>query len=224
MAFDPKIARKEQEYISLDKRTCSFDEVNIPFNEEDIILQSKRCLSCAAPECVKGCPLSLPIPTLIKLVSENRKAEAYKMLNDISPISTICAIVCDHEGQCEGHCIRNRNHQPVTIGAIHRYIASLDLDYKPTLKEDNGKKVAIIGAGPSGISAAIELRKLGYNVTIYEKEAKLGGVPYYGIPSFRLSDKDLARTYKGCLDLGINFIFNKEVSVNDIVNDMMQSI
>ena len=96
MAFDPKVPYKKQSAISLDKRIYSFDEVIIPFNEEEILEQTKRCLNCPNPTCVKGCPLSLPIPTLIKLINDGFKAEAYKMLNDISPISGICSIVCDH--------------------------------------------------------------------------------------------------------------------------------
>ena len=218
MAFDPKIARKEQEYISLDKRINSFDEVKLPFSEEDILLQAKRCLGCPVPSCQKGCPLSLPIPTLIKLINEGHKKEAYKMLNDISPLSAMCAIVCDHAGQCEGNCIRNKNNQAVTIGAIHRYIASLDEEYKIECKKDNGKHVAIIGAGPSGLSAAIELRKLGYKVTVFEKESSIGGVPFYGIPSFRLTDNDLVKSYKAALDIGIIYRFNEYVKVKDIID------
>jgi len=218
MAFDPKINRKNQETISLDKRVDSFNEVIIPFNEEDVLSQAKRCLNCPIPQCVKGCPLSLPIPTMIKMIVDGYKKEAYELINKVSPLSGICSIVCDHTSQCEGHCIRGKNGEPVNIGAIHRYVAYFTDDYIPELENDNGKKVAIIGAGPSGLSAAIELRKLGYQVTVFEKEAKVGGVPYYGIPSFRLSDSDLDRGYQTCLKIGINFKFNQEVSVNDILD------
>ena len=219
MAFDPKVNYKKQETISLDKRTNSFDEVVIPFSEQEILEQTKRCLNCPNPSCVKGCPLSLPIPTLIKLINDGFKKEAYKMLNDISPISGICSIVCDHADQCEGHCVRNRNAQPVNIGAIHRYIAYLDEEYHPQLTADNGKIVAVIGAGPSGLNCAIELRKLGYKVAVYERESSIGGVPLYGIPSFRLTDKDLELGYKNALKFGIEFRFNFEVNVDDIVDE-----
>lgn len=218
MAFDPKVSYKKQDTIAIDKRISSFDEVIIPFSEEEILEQSKRCLNCPNPTCVKGCPLSLPIPTMIKLVSEGKKEEAYKLINDVTPLSGICSIVCDHQGQCEGNCIRNKNGQPVNIGAIHRYVAYLNEQYKIETKPDNEKKVAVIGAGPSGLSAAIELRKLGYQVTVYERESKIGGVPYYGIPSFRLKDEDLDKCYKACLDIGIEFKLNTEVKVNEVID------
>ena len=218
MAFDPKIARKEQAHIALDKRINSFDDVIIPFNEEEILEQAKRCINCPVPQCVKGCPLSLPIPQMIKLISEGKKKEAYQLINEVSPLSGICAIVCDHAAQCEGHCIRKNNAGSVNIGAIHRYVAYLNEEYNPPLKEDNGKKVAVIGAGPSGLTVAIELRKLGYQVTVYEREMRIGGVPYYGIPGFRLNDKELRKTIDVINKYKIDIKLNKEVKVDDIVD------
>ena len=218
MAFDPKVARKEQDTIAIDKRIYSFDEVIVPFNEDDILEQAKRCLNCPVPQCVKGCPLSLPIPNMIKLISEGKKKEAYKLLNDVSPLSGICSIVCDHESQCEGHCIRAKAGGAVNIGALHRYIAYLEEDYKLEVKPSNGKKVAIIGAGPSGLSCAIELIKLGYKVTVYEREMRIGGVPLYGIPNFRLDDNDLRKSLDIISKTGIDIKLNTEVKLDDIVN------
>ena len=219
MAFDPKVEYKKQSTISLDKRINSFDEVIIPFNEEEILEQTKRCLNCPNPTCVKGCPLSLPIPTLIKLINDGFKKEAYQMLNDITPISGICSIVCDHASQCEGNCVRNRTCQPVNIGAIHRYLAFLNEDYDITLVPSNNKKVAVIGAGPSGLSCAIELRKHGYQVTVYERESSIGGVPLYGIPSFRLSNKDLEDGYKNAYKYGIEFRFSVEADIESVIQE-----
>lgn len=219
MAFDPKIDRKEQSKIALENRKNSFDEVIIPFKEEDILEQTKRCLSCPVPKCEEGCPIHLPIRDMIKLISNGQKKEAYDLINNVSPINGICSIVCDHASQCEGHCIRGLKSEPVNIGAIHRYVAFLDEEFTFTKKDKNGKKVAVIGAGPSGITCAYELTKLGYEVTVYEREAKLGGVPYYGIPNFRLNIEDLNKILGRCKDFGINFVFNKEVSINDIIND-----
>ena len=218
MAFDPKIARKEQAHIALNKRISSFDDVIIPFNEEEILEQAKRCINCPVPQCVKGCPLSLPIPQMIKLISEGKKQEASQLINDISPLSGICAIVCDHASQCEGHCIRKNNAGSVNIGAIHRYVAYLDEEYNPILAKDNGKKIAVIGAGPSGLTVAIELRKLGYQVTVYEREMRIGGVPYYGIPAFRLNDKELRKTLDVINKFKIDIKLNNEVKVDDIVS------
>lgn len=218
MAFNPTIARKEQNNISLDKRISTFDEVVIPFSKEDILEQASRCLSCPLPQCVKGCPLSLPIPEMIKLISEGKDKEAYQLLNDVSPLSGICAIVCDHASQCEGHCIRKNNAKSVNIGAIHRYIAYLNEDYEVKNIIEKDKKVAVIGAGPSGLSAAIELRKLGYQVTIYEREMRIGGVPYYGIPGFRLNDKELRKSLDTIMKYHIDLKLNHEVSLNDIID------
>ncbi len=218
MAFDPKVQHKEQGTISLERRIGSFDEVVIPFNEEDVVEQAKRCLNCPSPQCVRGCPLSLPIPQMIKLVAEGKKKEAYKLINDVSPISGICSIVCDHASQCEGHCVRRNNGGAVNIGAIHRFVAFLNENYEFNIEKQNGKTVAIIGAGPSGLSTAIELRKLGYQITVYEKENKIGGVPYYGIPGFRLTDESLEKGYNLATKAGINFVFNKAVKVNDILD------
>ena len=218
MAFDPKITRKEQTTLPIEERVNSFREVIIPFKEEDILEQAKRCLNCPNPQCVKGCPLSLPIPQMIELISKGEKLEAYKLINDVSPLSGICSIVCDHAAQCEGHCIRNKKGEAVTIGAIHRYIAYLDEQYEFSPAKDNGKKVAIIGAGPSGLSASIELRKLGYQVTLYEREPRIGGVPYYGIPNFRLDDKELRKSCDFINKIGVDIRLNTEVSVNDILD------
>ena len=219
MAFDPKIDRKEQSKIALENRKNSFNEVIIPFKEEDILEQTKRCLSCPVPKCEEGCPIHLPIRDMIKLISNGQKKEAYDLINNVSPINGICSIVCDHASQCEGHCIRGLKSEPVNIGAIHRYVAFLDEEFTFSKKDKNGKKVAVIGAGPSGITCAYELTKLGYEVTVYEREAKLGGVPYYGIPNFRLNIEDLDKILEKYKDFGIKFVFNKEVSVNDIIND-----
>ena len=219
MAFDIKVNRKEQNKIDLEKRKTTFDEVIVPFKKEDILEQSKRCLSCPVPQCEKGCPIHLPIRDMIKLISTGNEKEAYKIINDVSPLSGICSIVCDHASQCEGKCIRGIKDKPVNIGAIHRYVAFLDEQYNFEIGEEKQQRIAIIGAGPSGLTCAIELRKLGYQVTVFEKESKIGGVPYYGIPNFRLEMKDLDKVLSSLENIGINFIVNKEINVNDIIDE-----
>ena len=218
MAFDPKITRKEQNNISLEKRISSFDEVVIPFSKEEAKEQCKRCLNCPKPRCVEGCPIHLPIPQMISLISNNQEKEAFKLINDVSPLSGICAIVCDHASQCEGHCIRGLKDKPVNIGAIHRYVAYLNEQYKFDIPASNNKKVGIIGAGPSGLSCAIELRKKGYQVTVFEKEMRIGGVPYYGIPNFRLDDKNLRLSLDVFYKAGIDFKLNREIKLEEIID------
>ena len=219
MAFDPKVVRKEQDKIDLENRINSFDEVIIPFKEEEVLEQSKRCLSCPVPKCEEGCPIHLPIRDMIRLISQGEKKKAFDLINDVSPLNGICSIVCDHASQCEGHCVRGLRDKPVNIGAIHRYVAFLNEKYSFNQKVENNKKVAIIGAGPSGLSCAYELRKLGYQVTVYEKEDKIGGVPYYGIPNFRLDNKDLDIILQFFNNIGIIFVMNTEIKVNEIIDE-----
>ena len=209
MAFDIKVVRKEQDKIPLDKRIESFDEVIVPFSKEDILEQTKRCLSCPKPQCEEGCPLHLPIRDMIKLISNGQEKEAFKLINDVSPLSGICAV----------ECIRGIKDKPVNIGAIHRYVATLNEEYQINKCEANNKKIAIIGGGPSGLSCAYELYKLGYDVTIYEREKQIGGVANYGIPRFRLDKTILDNIYSFLSKTDIKFIFNKEVAIKDIENE-----
>ena len=218
MAFDIKVARKEQNKIDLNRRKTTFEEIVVPFQKEDILEQTKRCLSCPNPKCEEGCPLHLPIRDMIKLISQGKEEEAFQLINNVSPFNGICAIVCDHAAQCEGHCVRGIKDKPVNIGAIHRYTAFLDYEFKMDKKSDNDKKVAIIGAGPSGLSCAFELRKEGYQVTIYERENHVGGVAYYGIPNFRFKLEDLSKISKKCSDFGVNLQLNQEIKLFDIID------
>lgn len=218
MAFDPKVSRKEQEKISIEERINSFKEVVIPFTKEEALEQAKRCLSCPVPKCEQGCPIHLPIRDMIRYISNGEEKKAFDLINNVSPLNGICSIVCDHASQCEGHCVRGIKDKPVIIGALHRYVAFLEEEFSFNKKEDNGKKVAIIGAGPSGLTAAYELNKLGYNVTVYEKENRIGGVPFYGIPEFRLQESDLNHLLERFLNIGISFELNKEVKVEDIID------
>ena len=218
MAFDINVKRKEQPKLKIEERISSFLETVKPFIKEEILEQTKRCLSCPNPKCVEGCPIHLPIPQFIKAIGEGRDEEAYDLVYNVSPLSGICAIVCDQAKQCEGKCIRGIKDKPVNIGAIHRYISFLDYYKKPNICIKKDAKVAIIGAGPSGLSCGYELAKNGYNVTIYEKESSIGGVPYFGIPQFRLADKELNNALKPFLDVGISFIFNSKVKLDDIID------
>lgn len=216
---DINAPRTKQSRIAPDKRVHSFNEVNIPFTKEEAKQEANRCLSCINPSCEKGCPLHMPIRDMIKLIKQGEELDANDLINSVSPLSGLCAIVCNHADQCEGHCIRNKNGEAVAIGALHRYVASIDNEIVLLDKKENGKKVAIIGAGPSGLSCAYELNKVGYDVTVYEKEKSYGGVPYYGIPSFRLPNTELRKQYQNALTAGIHFIYNKETYLKDIIND-----
>lgn len=149
--------------------------------------EANRCLQCKVPQCQKGCPINTNIPLAIRLLKENKLDEAGKMLFENNPLTTVCSLVCNHENQCEGHCVLGCKGAPVHFSTIENYISTTYAN-KMTEgpKPSNGKRVAIIGSGPAGITIAIILARYGYQVTIFEGKDKIGGVLRYGIPEFRL--------------------------------------
>ncbi len=154
--------------------------------------EAVRCLQCKDPQCVKGCPINTPIPKVISLLRENKLDEAGQILFDNNPLTTVCSLICNHEKQCEGHCVLGKVGHPVHFSSIERYISSA---YAPKMPNEpakpNGMRVAIVGSGPAGITIAIILAKYGYQVTIFENKSALGGVLRYGIPDFRLPKSTL---------------------------------
>ena len=149
--------------------------------------EANRCLQCKVPQCQKGCPIGTDIPTAIRLLKENKLDEAGKMLFENNPLTTVCSLVCNHEKQCEGHCVLGKKGAPVHFSTIENYISTTFAN-KMTKgpAPSNGKRVAIVGSGPAGITIAIILARYGYQVTIFEGKDKIGGVLRYGIPEFRL--------------------------------------
>ncbi len=149
--------------------------------------EANRCLGCKNPLCVKGCPINTPIPKVIGLLKENKLDEAGKILFENNPLTTVCSLICNHEKQCEGHCVLGKKGAPVHFSTIEQYISSA---YAPKMSKGpadwNGMRVAIVGSGPAGITIAIILARYGYKVTIFENKSALGGVLRYGIPDFRL--------------------------------------
>ncbi len=152
-----------------------------------ILDEANRCLECKDPACQKGCPISTPIPKVIRLLKDNHLDEAGKILFENNPLTTICSLICNHENQCEGHCVLGKKGSPVHFSAIEAYISNA---YAPKMikgpAKPNGHRVAIVGSGPAGITIAIILAQYGYQVTIFESKDKIGGVLRYGIPEFRL--------------------------------------
>lgn len=149
--------------------------------------EANRCLQCKNPQCVKGCPIKTPIPEVIRLLKESKLDEAGWMLFENNPLTTVCSLICNHEKQCEGHCVLGKKGVPVHFSTIEQYISRT---YAPKMtkgpKPWNGKRVAIVGSGPAGITIAIILARYGYQVTIFENKSEIGGVLRYGIPEFRL--------------------------------------
>ena len=152
-----------------------------------VVNEARRCLHCKKPMCREGCPISTNIPEAIEQFRTGHKEEAGEMLYENNPLSVICSLVCDHEKQCEGHCVLGRKGAPVHFSSIENYISDAYLDHlEPEMEPKKGQRVAIIGSGPAGITISVLLARRGYDVTIFESHDKIGGVLRYGIPEFRL--------------------------------------
>ena len=170
-------------------RATNFEEVCLGYNKEEAIAESERCLNCKNPRCQQGCPVSIDIPAFIQEIKKDNVAEAYKIISQSSALPAVCGRVCPQESQCEGLCVRGIKGDSVSIGKLERYVADYarENNIEPEApKELNGKKVAVIGSGPAGLTCAGDLAKLGYDVTIFEALHEAGGVLAYGIPEFRL--------------------------------------
>lgn len=194
-----------------------------------IIDEANRCLNCKKPMCQKGCPVHTPIPHIIQMFKENQVMEAGKELFENNPMSVICSIVCNHEQQCAGNCVLGRKGTPVHFSSIENYISDTYLDRMEIPKvQKKGKKVAVIGAGPAGITAAVILAKAGYDVTIFEWKDKIGGIMQYGIPKFRLPKSILDRYQKRLLEMGVkirpNTTIGAVLKIDDLLRDGYASI
>lgn len=187
------------------------------------------CLMCKNARCQKNCPISTPIPEIIKLYKEGNKLEAGKILFDNNPLSVFCAIVCPHENQCKGNCIRGIKGEPVAFHEIEYEISKEYLELNDVEKpKSNGIKVAVIGSGPAGITVAIQLRRKGYDVTIFEKNERIGGVLSYGIPRFRLPSSNMDALEKRLKSMGIkikiNSMIGPVVTLSKLFEDGYKSI
>lgn len=198
-------------------------------NREEIKENLEYCLNCKVKPCsVKGCPLSNDIPTFISLAKGGKIKEAYKVLIDTTMLGSICGRVCPHEKQCQGSCVRGIKGEPVHIGELEAYVFDEALEkgyYKQIRKTEElkGKKIAIIGSGPSGLNASAFLARSGAEVTIYEKYNKLGGILRHGIPDFRLQKNILDKTIEQILDLGIHIKYDKALGKDVSIEELKQN-
>ena len=205
-------------------RNKNFDEVAIGYTEEMAVEEAQRCFRCKKPLCIEGCPVKVKIPEFIALVAEGKFEDAYYKIQETSSLPAICGRVCPQESQCEMHCIRNKKGEPVAIGRLDRFVADWfmkNIDTKNTPADKNGKKVAIVGAGPAGLTCAGDLAKMGYYVTMFEAFHTAGGVLVYGIPEFRLP-KDIVKAEIDKLkQLGVeiktNMVIGKVLSVDELL-------
>lgn len=186
--------------------------------------EANRCLQCKVPQCQKGCPIHTNIPEAIRLLKENKLDEAGRMLFENNPLTTVCSLVCNHEKQCEGHCVLGKKGAPVHFSTIENYISTT---YANKMTQgpapSNGMRVAIIGSGPAGITIAIILARYGYKVTIFEGKDKMGGVLRYGIPEFRLPKSVLDDIQYRHLELkGIQFRPNTSIGTAIGIDDLFR--
>mgnify|MGYP001002782659 CR=1 FL=1 len=194
-----------------------------------VIDEANRCLNCKKPLCRQGCPINTPIPQMIQAFKEGNLNEAGEMVFENNPMSLVCSLVCNHEKQCEGHCILGRKGNPVHISSIENYISDTIFNQmKIECKPKNGMKVAVIGAGPAGITIAFLLTKEGYSVTIFDTKDKIGGILQYGIPEFRLPKTILDRYKKKLLEIGVkirpNTAIGTALEIKDLIRDGYESI
>ena len=208
-------------------RATNFDEVCLGYNLEEAQLEASRCIKCKNPQCQKGCPVSIDIPAFIKEVEDGNIAEAAKIIGKSSALPAVCGRVCPQESQCEGKCIRGIKGEPISIGKLERFVAdwSRENGIEPEMPESkNGKKVAVIGSGPSGLTCAGDLAKMGYDVTIFEALHEPGGVLVYGIPEFRLpKDTVVKQEIENVKKLGVkietNVVIGQSTTIDELLNE-----
>jgi glutamate synthase (NADPH/NADH) small chain len=208
-------------------RATNFEEVCLGYNQEEAMCEATRCINCKNAQCVKGCPVAINIPGFIEKVKDGDIAAAYQIISESSALPAVCGRVCPQESQCEGKCIRGIKGDPISIGKLERFVAdwASENGVKPAgAKEKKGKKVAVIGSGPAGLTCAGDLAKMGYDVTIFEALHEAGGVLVYGIPEFRLPKQAVvAKEIENVKSLGVtietNVVVGKSVTVDELLEE-----
>ncbi|MCF2577324.1 bifunctional dihydroorotate dehydrogenase B NAD binding subunit/NADPH-dependent glutamate synthase, partial [Phocaeicola barnesiae] len=224
-----KMNELDPEYRSHSRK----EEVNLGLNEEQALTEAKRCLDCANPSCMEGCPVGINIPTFIKNIERGEFLEAARVLKQTSALPAVCGRVCPQEKQCESKCIHLKmGHEAVAIGYLERFAADYERESGqisvPEIAEKNGIKVAVVGSGPAGLSFAGDMAKLGYSVTVFEALHEIGGVLKYGIPEFRLPNKIVDVEIENLSKMGVEFvkdcIIGKTISVDDLKAEGYQGV
>lgn len=212
-------------------RARCFDEVATGYSEETALNEAARCLNCKKPFCVEGCPVKIHIPEFIRKVKEGDFEGAYQIISQSSSLPAVCGRVCPQETQCESKCVRGIKGEPVGIGRLERFVADWHNTYcteAPTRPESNGHKVAVVGSGPSGLTCAGDLAKLGYSVTVFEALHTAGGVLVYGIPEFRLPKAIVAREVETLKALGVeiktNMIIGKTLTIDELFEEGYEAV
>nr|WP_160559213.1 NADPH-dependent glutamate synthase [Parablautia muri] len=209
------------------ERAANFEEVCLGYKKEEAMEEAARCINCKNAQCIKGCPVSIDIPGFIEKIKEGDIEAAYQVISASSSLPAVCGRVCPQESQCEGKCIRGIKGEPISIGKLERFAADWagENGIKPQGAErKNGKKVAVIGSGPAGLTCAGDLAKMGYDVTIFEALHEPGGVLVYGIPEFRLpKSKVVTKEIENVKSLGVkietNVVVGKSVTIDELLGE-----
>ena len=211
-------------------RNLNFDEVALGYDEETALNEANRCLNCKNKPCVSGCPVGVKIPEFISLIKEKKYEEAYQKIKEDSNLPAICGRVCPQETQCESKCTMGIRFESVGIGYLERFVADWHnrQEFNEIKIKSNGIKVAVIGSGPSGLSCASDLRKLGYDVTIFEALHEAGGVLLYGIPEFRLPKSILKKEINNLKQMGVqietNVVIGKTLTIDELKKEGYEAI
>lgn len=209
------------------ERIKNFKEVALGLDEEAALKEAARCLNCKKPACVKGCPVGINIPKFIELIKDKKFIEAAMVIKEDNLLPAVCGRVCPQENQCEKACILSKRGDPINIGYLERFVADYEKNNKgskeiPISIKDNGKRIAVIGSGPSGLTCASQLRKLGYQVVLFEAFHKPGGVLIYGIPSFRLPKDIVHYEIESLKKMGVTVKVNSVIGRIKDVNELLE--
>ena len=205
------------------ERACDFRPVDKGFTEEMALAEAERCLNCKKPLCVEGCPVNINIPRFIEQIREKDFGGALDTIREDSMLPAICGRVCPQENQCEGKCVRGKKSEPVAIGQLERFLGDRpELASTPKMAPKNGKKVAVVGSGPSGITCAGELARNGFDVTVFEAFFTGGGVLVYGIPEFRLPKAIVQKEVDGLKAMGVKVETNTVVGRTITIDELME--
>ena len=208
-------------------RNKNFGEVNLGFTEELAKLEAIRCLQCPKPTCIAGCPVGIKIQDFIKLVSEGDYLGAAAKIKEDNALPAVCGRVCPQEVQCEIKCVVGKKNEPIAIGRLERFVADYEREHVgiriPQVKPKTGKKVAIVGGGPAGLSCAGDLIQMGHDVTVFEALHEIGGVLIYGIPEFRLPKEIVRAEVESLRKLGVDFQPNSVIGMTDTIDELLSN-
>ncbi len=222
-----KIPRQKMPEQEPEERKKNFEQVNVGLPSEIALIEAQRCIQCKKPFCVGGCPVGIDIPGFIRLIAEGDFIGAARKLKETNSLPAVCGRVCPQEEQCEAPCVLGKKGSPVAIGNLERFAADFELEHGdikiPDLPKSTGKRVAIVGSGPAGLTAAGELAKCGHKVTIFEALHKPGGVLIYGIPEFRLPKKILEKEVNYVKNLGVEIVTNYVVGKTETIDELLSN-